>query len=37
MSDFSMADISGLLAANNTTEAKYSTSRKGSNELNMED
>ena len=37
MSDFAMADISGLLAANSTTEAKYSTSRKGSNELNMED
>ena len=37
MSDFAMADIAGLLAANSTTEAKYSTSRKGSNELNMED
>lgn len=37
MSDFAMADISGLLAANSTTEAKYSHSRKGSNELNMED
>lgn len=37
MSDFAMADIGSLLAANSTTEAKYSTSRKGSNELNMED
>ena len=37
MADFSMADISGLLAATSSTEAKNSTSRKGNTELNMED
>ena len=37
MADFSMADIGSLMAATNTTEASKSTSRKGSNELNMED